>query len=102
MATTTPAAELFPVYSTNRVVVRVLSDVCFFLGFASILASISIWATSTATDAGHGERLAIFVGLWAPTFFALSDRLGRYGRDNMAAASSPIDPPATVGRRRGP
>ena len=29
-------------------------------------------------DAAHVERFGIFVGLWAPTFFALSDRLNRY------------------------
>lgn len=29
-------------------------------------------------DAAHGERFGIFVGLWAPTFFALSSRLDRY------------------------
>ena len=26
----------------------------------------------------HGERFGIFVGLWAPTFMILSNRLDRY------------------------
>jgi hypothetical protein len=58
-----------------------LSDICFFLGFASILGSIAIWFLSGgATDAlqAHGERFGIFVGLWAPTFLILSNRFDRY------------------------
>lgn len=58
-----------------------LSNLCFFLGFASILASIAIWfltgGTSPETQA-HAERFGIFVGLWAPTFFILSNRFDRY------------------------
>ena len=57
---------------------RLLSNVCFVMGFVSILASIAIWAMSKEPDAAHGERFGIFVGLWAPTFFALSDRFDRY------------------------
>jgi hypothetical protein len=58
-----------------------LSTLCFFLGFASILGSIAIWFLTggTAPDAqAHAERFGIFVGLWAPTFFILSNRLDRY------------------------
>ena len=58
-----------------------LSNLCFFLAFASILGSIAIWfmtgGTSPETQA-HAERFGIFVGLWAPTFFILSNRLDRY------------------------
>ena len=60
---------------------RLLSNLCFFLGFASIGVSIAIWAIMRDADStftAHGERTAIFVGLWAPTFFALSDRFDRY------------------------
>ena len=57
---------------------RLLSNVCFGGGFVSILASIAIWVMFKDPEPGHGERLAIFVGLWAPTFFALSDRFDRY------------------------
>jgi hypothetical protein len=58
-----------------------LSSVCFFLGFASILASIAIWfltGGTTPDTQAHAERFGIFVGLWAPTFFILSNRLDRY------------------------
>ena len=54
-----------------------LGDACFVLGFVSIAASIAVWAKAKKDDAGHGERFGIFVGLWAPTFFILSDRLSR-------------------------
>jgi hypothetical protein len=52
-----------------------LSTLCFVLGFVSIIASIGIWFFYKAADAGHAERFGIFVGLWAPTFLILSDRL---------------------------
>lgn len=54
-----------------------LGAVCFVLGFVSIAASIAVWAKAKQGDAPHGEHFGIFVGLWAPTFFILSDRLSR-------------------------
>ena len=57
---------------------RLLSNVCFVAGFVSIAASIAIWLLFKDPDSAHGERFGIFVGLWAPTFFALSDRFDRY------------------------
>ena len=57
---------------------RILSNVCFVAGFVSIAASIAIWTLTKDPDVAHGERFGIFVGLWAPTFFALSDRFDRY------------------------
>jgi len=63
---------------------NLLSHVCFAGGFASILASITIWRSlkspepTKSLENAHAERFGIFVGLWAPTFFALSDRLNRY------------------------
>ena len=58
---------------------RSLSDGCFLAGFASIAASIAIWAVKRSDDqAAHAERFGIFVGLWAPTFFILSNRFERY------------------------
>ena len=58
---------------------RVFSDVCFVGGFASIVGSIMIWALKKGTDSdAKAERFGIFVGLWAPTFFILSNRFERY------------------------
>ncbi|MEM9481561.1 MAG: hypothetical protein AAGA58_18075 [Verrucomicrobiota bacterium] len=58
-----------------------LSNICFILGFASIIGSIAIWFLTGGTEPeskAHAERFGIFVGLWAPTFFILSNRFDRY------------------------
>jgi hypothetical protein len=51
------------------------SDVLHGLGFGSMLAAISLWGRSAAVGdwraKARAERLAIFVGLWPPTFFLL-------------------------------
>ena len=39
---------------------------------ASIIGSIVIWNTS-GPDPAHTERLALFVGLWAPTFMGFTN-----------------------------
>lgn len=57
---------------------KLLSTICFVAGFVSIAASIGIWFLAKGADPAHGERFGIFVGLWAPTFFALSNRLEKY------------------------
>jgi hypothetical protein len=57
-----------------------LSLLCFVLGFLSIIGSIAIWFLAKSPDPAHGERFGIFVGLWAPTFFILSERFERMGR----------------------
>jgi hypothetical protein len=61
-----------------------LANVCFLSGFVSILASILVWYTCKEPDLAHGERFGIFIGLWAPTFFALSTRLDRYAQPSPA------------------
>ena len=53
---------------------KTVGTICFYAGFVSIAASIAIWFLNKTPDAGHGERFGIFVGLWAPTFFALANR----------------------------
>jgi hypothetical protein len=55
------------------------SDACFLAGFVSIAASIAVWALKKGDDTdAKAERFGIFVGLWAPTFFILSNRFERY------------------------
>ncbi|MBV9127512.1 MAG: hypothetical protein JO117_05425 [Verrucomicrobia bacterium] len=54
-----------------------LSDLCLVLGFASIAGSILAWFTAKQDDKEYGERCGIFVGLWVPSFFILSNRLSR-------------------------
>jgi hypothetical protein len=51
------------------------SDLLHSLGFGSMAAAISLWGRSVSVDdwkaKARAERLAIFVGLWPPTFFLL-------------------------------
>lgn len=55
-----------------------MSTICQAAGFVSIVAAIVVWYLAKEPDIAHGERFGIFVGLWAPTFFILSDRIDRY------------------------
>jgi hypothetical protein len=67
--------------SMNLKQLKTASQICFLLGFASIVASIAIWYLSGGTEPesqAHAERFGIFVGLWAPTFFILSNRFDRF------------------------
>ncbi len=64
----------------NKSQLKTLSTICFIFGFASIIGSIATWILTGGADAeskAHAERFGIFIGLWAPTFFALSTRLDR-------------------------
>lgn len=54
---------------------RLLCTLCTVLGFLSVAASIAIWAFYQTDDRAHAERFGIFVGLWAPTFFAIANGL---------------------------
>ena len=56
---------------------RLLSDICLYLGFVSIIISVVAWLTAKRENRAHGERLSIFAGLWVPSFFILSNRLSR-------------------------
>jgi hypothetical protein len=65
----------------NSSSLKLLSKLCFILGFASIIGSIAIWFLTGGVDPvtqAHAERFGIFVGLWSPTFFILSNRFDRY------------------------
>jgi len=64
---------------TDPKTLRVFGDVCFICGFASIIGSILAWGLKKGTDDdAKAERLGIFIGLWSPTFFILSNRFERY------------------------
>ncbi len=57
-----------------------LSSICHVFGYLSIIASIASWYFAQgggAEEVAHAERLGIFVGLWAPTFFILSMKYDR-------------------------
>ena len=56
--------------------IGITSDVLQILGFASVFGGIATWRTAAGSgDSAHAERLGIFVGLWAPTFFALAGQV---------------------------
>ena len=65
-----------------------IKNVCIAGGFLSIIGSIAIWANKKDENAAHAERFGIFVGLWAPTFFILANRIERI--DDM------ISPPNAI------
>ena len=53
---------------------KISSDMLYMAGAASIAASVAAWALSLSTGRtglGRADRWGIFVGEWAPTFFAL-------------------------------
>ncbi|MDE1169873.1 MAG: hypothetical protein PW734_01480 [Verrucomicrobium sp.] len=74
--------ETVAVSPQARTTAKVMGWLCFVGGFASIIASILFWYNSGGLSAdpiamAHGERFGIFIGLWAPTFFILSNRFDR-------------------------
>jgi hypothetical protein len=68
---------------STRTLIKLLSSLCFFLGLASVLASIAIWYYSGEREVSlevrtHSEPFGIFVGLWTPIFLILSNRIARF------------------------
>ncbi len=53
------------------------SDTMYIAGLASIIGSIAVWFLQgrEAEDRAPAERLGIFVGLWAPTFWAMGNAM---------------------------
>jgi hypothetical protein len=67
---------------------QILHQICFVSGFLSIIASIAVWYLASngmypwpQSDQPHGERFGIFIGLWAPTFFILSQQFESYTKN---------------------
>ncbi|AKJ63908.1 hypothetical protein [Kiritimatiella glycovorans] len=59
---------------------RLLSRLCLLLGFLSIVGAVLVWflaGGTTPEKQAYAERFGIFIGLWVPSFFALSTRLDR-------------------------
>ena len=59
---------------------RLLSRLCLLLGFLSIAGAVLVWflaGGATPEKQAYAERFGIFIGLWVPSFFALSTRLDR-------------------------
>jgi len=66
---------------------KLLSDICLYAGFISIVGSILAWFTASKEDRAYGERFGIFIGLWVPSFFILSNRLSRKAEELEAGSS---------------
>ncbi|MGA3523625.1 hypothetical protein [Melissospora conviva] len=59
----------------------VKSEHCYMAGFASIGAAYLSWLISKnleKAEIDRADRWGIFVGQWAPTFFALGNGLAMY------------------------
>ena len=72
----------------NKDNLRLLSDICLYAGFLSIAASIITWFTASRENRAYGERFGIFIGLWVPSFFILSNRLSRIADELEDSSSS--------------
>ncbi|MET9257390.1 hypothetical protein [Streptomyces sp. NPDC003717] len=68
----------------------VKSEHAYLAATASIGLSLVSWLTSTrAEDLERADRWGIFVGEWAPTFFALGLALANYEDRERWSASAP-------------
>jgi hypothetical protein len=75
------------------------------LGFGSIVAALSFWLRSALISdedrKARAERLAIFVGLWPPTFIQLGkvlQDLEATPAQQTSAAQGAREQPGTMGR----
>lgn len=50
-----------------------LSHICFIASLVSVAVSIGTWVYISPEDPAHGERFALFIGLWAPTLMGLAN-----------------------------
>jgi hypothetical protein len=58
----------------------ILEKVCFTFGVLSVFFSLTImllFGGSTDLESAHNQRLALFVGLWAPTLIGIANYLKR-------------------------
>ena len=58
-----------------------LSSVCFVASLASVIVSIAFWIFMDDADPAHGERFALFIGLWAPTLMGLANYYKQPGQE---------------------
>jgi hypothetical protein len=52
----------------------ILSKVCLAAGYASMAGSVALWATGRIKRDTVLQNDGLFVGLWVPSFFILSNR----------------------------
>ena len=54
-----------------------LSNICFIASLVSVMVSIGTWVFISPDDPAHGERFALFIGLWAPTLMGMANHFKR-------------------------
>ena len=54
-----------------------LSNICFIASLVSVAVSIGTWVYISPEDPAHGERFALFIGLWAPPLMGMSNHFKR-------------------------
>jgi hypothetical protein len=57
--------------------VGINAPTAYAASFLSVFLSVATWFLRSRQDRAAGERLAIFVGLWAPTLMTLGTALER-------------------------
>ena len=50
-----------------------ISNFSFIASLVSVAVSIAAWVFISPEDPAHGERFALFIGLWAPTLMGLAN-----------------------------
>ena len=66
------------------------SDLAYGAGVVSIAGAITAWAMRNEKNAANGERLAIFIGLWAPTFMIIGNALQQQ-ESHQGMAHQPLE-----------
>jgi hypothetical protein len=76
----------------NRQTVKTLSSVALWAGTASVLVSGGLYLADLIRGSSSSKRRegSIFVGLWAPSFFALSEMLDRISEEDDRYMGIPI------------
>lgn len=80
--------------------VKQLSYVSFGLGVASVLGSAAIYLLGQRNNIEGRRNTGVFVGLWAPTLFAISEMLDRISEQDNTYMGVPIDRGVTTGTVR--
>lgn len=71
--------------------VKQLSYVSFGLGVASVLGSAAIYLLGQRNNTEGRRNTGVFVGLWAPTLFAISEMLDRISEEDRSYMGVPIE-----------
>lgn len=64
----------------------ILSKVCMAAGYASMAASVALYATGRTRRDISMQDDGIFVGLWVPSFFILSNRFELVAKEEQERA----------------